>query len=150
MLRRFGARLRQIHISELDSAGRHHGLSIVTTLATRRILPLLREDVPAIIESQVKPDRIAAELKAQSWAPAGSIDIKVNNGTVYLRGMLTEHWDFDRAMYTVGFQLSVWIVATYFAIVRFLSYLDLRIRNEGWEVELLMRAEGARLSRQLT
>jgi hypothetical protein len=29
--------------------------------------------------------------------------------------------------------------------VRFLSYLDLRIRHEGWEVELLMRAEGLRL-----
>ena len=74
MLRRFGHRLRQIHISELDAAGRHHGLSIATILATRRILPLLREDVPAIIESQVKPDRIAAELRAveETFAPASA------------------------------------------------------------------------------
>src|SRR6267142_4181686 len=64
MLRLFGKRLRQIHISELDSAGRHHGLSSATILATRRISPLIREDVPAIIESQVKSERIAAELKA--------------------------------------------------------------------------------------
>lgn len=71
MLRRFGHRLRQVHVSELDSAGRHHGLSIATILATRRILPLIREDVPAIIESQIKPDRIAAELKAveEAFAP---------------------------------------------------------------------------------
>lgn len=62
LLRRFGPRLRQIHISELDSAGRHHGLSIATILATRRVLPLIREDAPAIIEAQVKADRISAEL----------------------------------------------------------------------------------------
>jgi hypothetical protein len=29
-------------------------------------------------------------------------------------------------------------------VVRFLSYLDTRIRNEGWEVELLLRAEASR------
>jgi hypothetical protein len=44
--------------------------------------------------------------------------------------------------------LAMWIVAGYFCVVRFLSYLDLRIRREGWEVELRMRAEAARLTRQ--
>lgn len=43
----------------------------------------------------------------------------------------------------------VWFVVAYAAVVRFLSYLDLRIRREGWEVELRMRAEGNRLTRQL-
>jgi hypothetical protein len=38
----------------------------------------------------------------------------------------------------------------YFTVARFLGYLDLRIRNEGWEVELMMRAEATRMSRQLT
>jgi hypothetical protein len=52
--------------------------------------------------------------------------------------------------YTLYYPLALWIVAGYFTVVRFLGYLDLRIRNEGWEVELMMRAEGARLSRQLT
>ena len=45
--------------------------------------------------------------------------------------------------------LATWIVIGYFAVVRFLSYLDLRIRSEGWEVELAMRAEGSRIARQL-
>jgi hypothetical protein len=40
----------------------------------------------------------------------------------------------------------VWIVLGFFAVVRFLAYLDLRIRREGWEVELRMRAEAARLA----
>lgn len=39
-----------------------------------------------------------------------------------------------------------WLVLGFFAVVRFLSYLDLRIRREGWEVELAMRAEAARLA----
>jgi hypothetical protein len=30
----------------------------------------------------------------------------------------------------------------YLTVVRFLAYLDLRIRREGWEAELMMRAEG--------
>ena len=47
------------------------------------------------------------------------------------------------------FPLSLWIVVGYLTVVRFLSYLDLRIRREGWEVELAMRAEEARLTRKL-
>ena len=45
--------------------------------------------------------------------------------------------------------LSLWVVVGYLTVVRFLSYLDLRIRREGWEVELAMRAEEARLTRKL-
>lgn len=51
--------------------------------------------------------------------------------------------------YSFCLPLSLWILLGYFTIVRFLSYLDVRIRTEGWEVELLVRAEAVRLSRQL-
>jgi len=56
--------------------------------------------------------------------------------------------EFLRAMCTYFFPLSLWIVVSYFSVVRFLSYLDLRIRREGWEVELAMRAERGRLERK--
>ncbi len=46
-------------------------------------------------------------------------------------------------------ELVTWTVIAFFTVVRFLGYLDLRIRREGWEVELLLRAEGARLARQI-
>ena len=65
-----------------------------------------------------------------------------------LAGVLAAEWDFSGAVYTVFFPLAAWATAGCFAVVRFLGYLDLRIRREGWEVELLMRAEGARLTRQ--
>ena len=41
--------------------------------------------------------------------------------------------------------VALWTVAGFMAVVRFLSYMDLRIRNEGWEVELLLRAAAERL-----
>jgi hypothetical protein len=40
----------------------------------------------------------------------------------------------------------LWLIAGYFSVVEYLDYLDLRIKHEGWEVELLMRAEGLRLA----
>ncbi|MDG1874641.1 MAG: hypothetical protein P8J27_12070 [Mariniblastus sp.] len=44
---------------------------------------------------------------------------------------------------------ALWIVAGFNCIVRFLSYIDLRIRQEGWAVELRMRAEGSLLTQAL-
>jgi hypothetical protein len=48
------------------------------------------------------------------------------------------------------YPLAIWIVACYLSVVRFLCYLDLRIRHEGWEVELRLRAEAVRQSAKLT
>ncbi len=67
-----------------------------------------------------------------------------------LAGLLLGEWKWAALTYTLYYPLALWIVAGYFTVVRFLGYLDLRIRREGWEVELMMRAEGDRLSRQLT
>ena len=66
-----------------------------------------------------------------------------------MRGFLFQQFELDRTMFTVWFQVALWSVLGYFTVVRYLSYLDLRIRTEGWEVELVMRAEGERLTRQL-
>lgn len=41
--------------------------------------------------------------------------------------------------------VALWLVAGFVSVVRFLSYIDFRIRQEGWAVELRMRAEGQRL-----
>jgi len=49
----------------------------------------------------------------------------------------------------VLYPAALWIVVGWMAVVRFLSYLDLRIRREGWEVELQMRAEAQRLRRSI-
>jgi hypothetical protein len=57
--------------------------------------------------------------------------------------------NFDWFKLQVVYPACLWMVVIFFAVVRFLSYLDLRIRHEGWEVELLMRAEAQRLATQV-
>jgi hypothetical protein len=55
-------------------------------------------------------------------------------------------WNVGWFQLQIVWPLCLWLVAAYFSVVRFLSYLDLRIRHEGWEVELLMRAEALRMA----
>jgi hypothetical protein len=57
--------------------------------------------------------------------------------------------DFSPPLFQLWLPVALWIVVSYFSVVRFLSYLDLRIRGEGWEIELRMRAEANRLKSQL-
>jgi hypothetical protein len=61
-------------------------------------------------------------------------------------GVLISDWQPDWFKLQFGYPLALWLVAGYFTVVRFLNYLDLRIRHEGWEVELLMRAEALQLA----
>lgn len=59
-----------------------------------------------------------------------------------VRGILLLRWDFmDLPVLLLIFPASLWIVAAISVIVRLLLYLDTRLRLEGWDVELLVRAE---------
>lgn len=68
---------------------------------------------------------------------------------VHLPDTDTLGWNLSGLKLHVVYPLSLWLVAVYLAVVRFLRYLDLRIRNEGWEVELRLKAEGRRLAAEL-
>ena len=58
-------------------------------------------------------------------------------------------WHLGWIKLQVIYPACLWIVVAFISVVRFLSYLDLRIRHEGWEVELLMRAEALRLAARM-
>jgi hypothetical protein len=64
---------------------------------------------------------------------------------LFVTGVLTNDWRQGPAMLLVAYPGAVWITATYLTVFRFLTYLDFRIRQEGWEVELRVRAEASRL-----
>jgi hypothetical protein len=68
-------------------------------------------------------------------------------GFWFLGGTFTNDWNWGPVMLAVCVPLAMWLSAGLLCVTRFLSYLDLRIRREGWEVELRMRAEAARLVR---
>jgi len=55
-------------------------------------------------------------------------------------------WQSAKVGFLILMPIALWLIVGYLAVVRFLSYLDLRIRREGWEVELVMRAEAAKLA----
>ncbi|MCG8652988.1 MAG: hypothetical protein MI861_24315 [Pirellulales bacterium] len=63
---------------------------------------------------------------------------------IWFRGIATGVWNWDLFVYLVLFPLALWIVGGVSVLVRLLNYLDTRIRLEGWEVELAIRAEAMR------
>jgi hypothetical protein len=64
---------------------------------------------------------------------------------MWFRGIALGQWNFlDLIVLLVLYPLALWTVAGISVLVRLLSYLDTRIRLEGWEVELAIRAEAMR------
>lgn len=69
-------------------------------------------------------------------------------GTMYfLASVAWEDWSQGPLLVRYLMPLAMWIVAGFFTVFRFLTYLDARIRQEGWEVELRLRAEAVRMAR---
>lgn len=61
-------------------------------------------------------------------------------------GVLIGQYEFTWTFVALIYPAAFWVVVGFYSVVRYLDYLDLRIRYEGWEVELLMRAEAAKLA----
>ena len=62
MLKRFSSRLRQLHISEVNTLNKHDRLSFVSILDFQEVAHLIPSSVPVIIESVVAQDQIGAEI----------------------------------------------------------------------------------------
>ena len=62
MLKRFGSRLRQIHLSEVSTSSTHDRLSYVSILAVREVAHLIPEDIPVILETPVSANQIEDEI----------------------------------------------------------------------------------------
>ena len=58
----FASRMRQIHLSLVNSSSVHEPLNYESILAYRRVAHLIPRDVPIILETPVGVERIAAEL----------------------------------------------------------------------------------------
>ena len=62
MLKHFGARLAQIHVSDVNSNSEHDPLSFMSILDFQEIASTIPEEVPAIIESIVPAEQIISEM----------------------------------------------------------------------------------------
>ena len=72
ILREFGAKLRQVHVSEVNTQSKHDRLSYGSILAFQEVAHLLPEDVPLILETPVSEMDIAEEIsRVREALPAG-------------------------------------------------------------------------------
>lgn len=62
LLSTFGSRLRQLHVSEVNSHNAHEALNLAAIESFGDLASLLPQDVPAIIESPVPQEGLAAEM----------------------------------------------------------------------------------------
>jgi len=62
ILREFGPRLRQVHVSEVNSRSKHDALSYSSMIAFREVAHLIPEQVPLILETPVCESDMDAEI----------------------------------------------------------------------------------------
>lgn len=62
ILREFGPKLRQVHVSEVNTRSKHDTLSYTSILAYQEVAHLIPENVPIIIESPVTEDQMEREI----------------------------------------------------------------------------------------
>jgi len=94
-------------------------------------------------------DPLAAELTARFLVVSVvllvlAVGLELSLG--WAQGVLFGEWKTSLSMNLVIYPLALWLVASLSVLVRFLGYLDSRIRLEGWEVDLAVRAEADRLA----
>ena len=63
ILKSFSQRIRQVHISQLDSASHHFPLSVGSVRAFSEVAWLIPDNIPFIIESRVSPAEMDEEIE---------------------------------------------------------------------------------------
>lgn len=66
-------------------------------------------------------------------------------GIMFGIGVLTGIWTWGLWMDLFLFPMTIWVTSTWGTVIRFLLYMNSRIRTEGWEIELRLKAEAHRL-----
>lgn len=62
MLREFGSRLRQVHVSDVGAGGEHLSIGLMARIAFSRLAAHVPRNCPIVIESVIEPDAIEREL----------------------------------------------------------------------------------------
>jgi hypothetical protein len=63
ILQCLGDRLRQLHVSEVNTQSRHDALSFESILAFHKVAHLIPQDIPVILESRVEEAEINEEIQ---------------------------------------------------------------------------------------
>ena len=63
LLKAYGHRLKEVHMSDVASNSKHEAMSLTAVSAFRKVAHLIPRDVPIILESVISPDKIEQEIK---------------------------------------------------------------------------------------
>jgi sugar phosphate isomerase/epimerase len=63
LLAQYRRRIRQIHVSEVNTASKHERLSYLSYFSLRRVADRIPNDAPVILEAVVTPEQIRAEVE---------------------------------------------------------------------------------------
>ena len=85
MLRRFGPRLKQMHLSEVNSRSSHDPISFAAFSAFRRVAPLIPPEVPVILETIVPEGQINQQI-ALAWAALSGLPVRGQAVSVVFSG----------------------------------------------------------------
>ena len=88
-------------------------------------------------------DHYARFMAASTFAVL--LTLMILGAGLFMQGTLRGDWQWNRWFDFITLPLALWLTGLFMAVFRFLSYLDSRIRLEGWELELRLRAESQRL-----
>jgi len=77
ILTQFKSRLKQLHVSEVNSQSKHDPLTLEAIMAFQRVSSLIPQDVPVILESRVDESHMKAEIANTLSAldPAAALSI---------------------------------------------------------------------------
>ncbi len=64
ILRRFGGRIQQVHVSEVNTQSKHDPINLESILAFQKVAPLILPEIPVILESRVEESEIEQEIQS--------------------------------------------------------------------------------------
>ena len=98
ILRRFGERLHQVHLSEVNANSKHDRLSYGAILAYQKVAALIPDNVPVILETPVSEQAIEAEIERAKEAlkvghdERGSDRLQQSGGQYFRRAPLAHNF----------------------------------------------------------
>jgi len=113
----------------------------------------LRSPDPQVVSYRERGKRIHGAMSGEHVArmlaggfAASMICLMVISLQLSFTGILRGEWQWSNVTNFIGLPVALWVAGVFISVFRFLCYLDTRIRLEGWEVDLRMRAEAERLN----
>jgi hypothetical protein len=85
ILEEFGSRLRQLHVSEVNSESKHDSISLESASAFSLVAHLIPNDIPIILESRL-PILSAATIQSEMDTATRVLDASVAIETLELAG----------------------------------------------------------------